>query len=371
MNGSESSFSRRAFLRSAAVATAGASVPARALSAAQDRDLTVAGYRYGRVAALADRRVGIEGCRTLFEEDVIGELNTHAFSGPGTRDVTEVGLHPFMLAYANDGFRDYALLPIFLLRQFRHKSIFVRTDRGIASPADLRGKRVATPGYSSTSLTWIRGLLEDEYGVTPADIEWVVSAQDSSAETAGKVSAQENVFPSDLSVTVGPDGQDESDLIESGAVDALFHALEPRAYVKGHPDVARLFPNYKQVEREYYERTGIFPIMHAVAIRRDLVAELPWLPVAVCEAYSRAKSLSYNQMRRLGWATDMLPWYGNELEETRSLMGDNFYSYGVYPNRETLETLFRYSHRQQLAQRELSVDELFVPETLEWTERTD
>jgi len=96
-------------------------------------------------------------------------------SGPQTRAVTEVGLHPFMLAYANDGFRDYTLLPIFPLRTFRHKSIFIRTDRGIERPEDLRGKKIATPGYSSTSLTWIRGILQDEYGVTPEDVQWIVS----------------------------------------------------------------------------------------------------------------------------------------------------------------------------------------------------
>ena len=108
-------------------------------------------------------------------------MNTHVFSGPKTREVTEIGLLPFILAFANEDFRDYTLLPVFPLRVFRHKSIFIRTDRGIAVPADLRGRRVATPGYSSTSLTWIRGIMQHEYGVTPKDIEWVISSKESSA----------------------------------------------------------------------------------------------------------------------------------------------------------------------------------------------
>ena len=142
--------------------------------------VTVSAYRTDRIAALADGRTGIDGCAVTFEEDAIGDMNSHAFDAPRTRTVTEIGLHPFMLAYANEGFSAYTLLPIFLLRQFRHKSVFIRTDRGIERPADLRGRRVGTPGYSSTSLTWIRGILDDEYGVKPSEIEWVGSAEDSS-----------------------------------------------------------------------------------------------------------------------------------------------------------------------------------------------
>ena len=367
--------SRRSFIKSLAIAmgAAGLDLPENRLfaQASAESDLlpiTVAGYKLDRVWDLANGIIKIDRCDTNFEEDVIGEMNTHVLTGPGTREVTEIGLHPFMLAYANYGFREYALLPIFLLRQFRHKSIFIRTDRGINKPEDLRGRRIATPGYSSTSLTWIRGILEEEYGVSPNDVEWVITSKDSSADAAGKVSVQENILPEGVSVTVGPEGQDESDLIESGAVDALFHAAEPRAYLKGHPRVTRLFSDYKTVEREYYSRTGIFPIMHAAAIRRDIVSDNQWLPDAVFNAYSLAKSRSYKRMNQLGWVSDMLPWYGYELEQTRSLMGDNFYSYGIGPNRKTLETLFRYSYQQGLTKRELSVEELFLPGSLGFSE---
>ena len=250
-------------------------------------------------------------------------MNTDVFSGPQSREVTEIGLHPFMLAYANEGFRDYSLLPVFPLRVFRHRSIFIRTDRGIEKPEDLRGKRIATPGFSSTSLTWLRGILQHEYGVKPEDIQWVVSSKDSSAKAAGKVSKQESVVPKGLSVTQGPEGKDESDLLESGDVDALFHAAEPRAYVQGHPKVARLFGDYRKAERAYYAKTGIFPIMHAVAIRNDVASAHPWLPKAVFYAYSKAKKMMYGELKKLGWATISLPWVGQEIEETRKLMGDN------------------------------------------------
>ena len=201
-----------------AIATTAAPLVFRASDALAQETLpiTVSAYRADRTAALADDRVGIEGCAVTFREDAIGDMNTHVFSGPGTREVTEIGLHPFMLAYANDGFRDYTLLPIFLLRQFRHKSIFIRTDRGIERPEDLRGRRIGTPSYSSTSLTWIRGILEDEYGVEPTEIEWVVSAADSSAEASGTASAQEKLLPDGIIITTGPKGLDDSDLLEQG-----------------------------------------------------------------------------------------------------------------------------------------------------------
>jgi len=342
----------------------------RAQEAATSKGLAIAmaGYRYNRVEALVDGRVKVRGCETQFEVAKIGDMNTHVFSGPQTLDVTEIGLHPFMLAYANDGFRAYSLLPIFPLRLFRHRSVFIRTDRGIKKPEDLRGKTVATPGYSSTSLTWIRGIFQDEYGIKPEDVQWVSSSKDSSAGVAGKVSKQESVVPAGVSISAGPPGKDESDLIESGEVDALFHAAEPRAYVERHPKVARLFPDYRSTERAYFAKTGIFPIMHAVAIKKDILKRNPWVAEAVFRAYSQAKQLAYEYMAKAAWFNDSLPWYGREFEETRALMGDNYYSYGIEPSRKALEALFRYSHQQGLCSRALSVEELFAPESLKLVE---
>jgi 4,5-dihydroxyphthalate decarboxylase len=333
-------------------------------SATEKLALTVAGYKFDRLQALADGRVQIEGCDTRFETAAIGDMNTDVFSGPQSREVTEIGLHPFMLAYANDGFRDYSLLPVFPFRVFRHRSIFIRNDRGIEKPEDLRGKKIATPGFSSTSLTWLRGILQHEYSVKPEDIQWVVSAKDSSANASGKTSKQESVVPTGLSVVQGPEGKDESDLLESGDVDALFHAAEPRAYLQGHARVARLFSDYRKTERAYFAKTGIFPIMHAVAIRNSVVEANPWLPQAVFNAYAQAKKMMYGELKKLGWVMISLPCVGKEIEETRKLMGENFWPYGIDPNRKALEALFQYSHEQGLASRKLSIEELFHPSTL-------
>lgn len=366
--------SRRSFItKTLAAACALSTVPAYAgLKNTADKSkklpLKMAGYDLDRVAGLIDGRVNVAGCDATFEIAGIGDMNTDVFSGAQTRDVTEIGLHPYMLAYANEGFRDYSLIPVFPLRVFRHKSIFININSGIKKPGDLRGRKVATPGFSSTSLTWLRGIMQHEYGVRPDEVEWVVSTKDSSAGVSGKVSKQESVIPEGLKVSQGPAGKDESDLLVDGDVDALFHAAEPRAYMQGHPDVIRLFSDYRQTERAYYKKTGIFPIMHAVAIRNSLVEKNPWLPEAVFNAYSQAKQMMYDDLKKMGWATISLPWVGKELEETRALMGENFWPYGIEANRKALETLFQYSYEQGLAKQKLTIKNLFHPSTLDFKE---
>ena len=365
-------FTRRNFIKTSAIAaSAAAALPLNAFASSQSKDglpLTVTGYNLDRTRALFDGRVTIDGCAAEFKEEGIGDLNTHVFSGPQTLNVTEVGLHPFMLAWANEGFRAYHLLPIFPLRVFRHKSVFIRTDRGIKSPEDLKGKKVATAGYSSTSLTWIRGIFKDEYGLKPEDMQWIVSQKDSSAKDAGKVSKQENIFPKGVPINYGPEGKDESDLLAEGAVDACFHAAEPKAYVQGHPKVARLFRDYRSVERAFYDKTGIFPIMHIVAIKRDFAKAQPWVVKAVFNAYSEAKNLAYQYLAKAMWFDNMLPWAPQEFEETKALMGPNFYSYGIEPNRKILDTLFQYSYQQNLCKRKLTVEEVFEPSSIQLSE---
>lgn len=331
--------------------------------------LKIAGYDMDRLKGIVDGSIQIENCTVEFQKLGIGDANTAAFSGAGTYDITEIGLHPFMIAYANNNFRDYTLIPVFPIRAFRHKSIFIHTGRGISGPGDLKGRKIGTPGYSSTSLTWIRGVLKDEYDIDPKDIHWVLSNEDSSADAAGKISAEEQVVPEGVKVSLGTAGMDESELLLSGEVDALFHAAEPRAYVQGHPEVTRLFKDARQVERAYYSKTGIFPIMHAVAIKTELLEKHPWLAEAVFNAYSEAKSRHYTQLKKIGWAYSSLPWFSQEFEETRKIMGENFWPYGIEANRKTLETLFRYSYEQGLTKKQLTIEELFEASSLDLIEK--
>ena len=237
--------------------------------------ITIAGYPFDRVKGLVNGKVQVEGCDTRFEPASIYKLNAVAMGGDQKWEVQEIGLHPFMLAYANNHFRDYTLIPVFPLRTFRHKSIFIRTDRGINKPVDLRGKTVATAGYSQSSLTWIRGILQHEYGIKPIDMKWIISIKSSDK---GKVSKNESALPEGVPIQFGPEGVDESELLVAGKVDAVFSAKEPQAYIEGNPKGARLFSNYRQVERTYFTKTGIFPIMHTVAIRQDVAKNIPGCP---------------------------------------------------------------------------------------------
>jgi 4,5-dihydroxyphthalate decarboxylase len=329
--------------------------------------ITVAGYPFDRVAELG-RGVPVEGCEVRFETAAIGDMNRHVFAGPQTREITEIGLLPYLLAYANDNFRDYRLLPIFPLRLFRHKSIFIRTDKGIEVPEDLRGRRVGTTGYSTTSLMWIRGMLQHEHGIMPEDIRWVLCEEDSSADLAGRRSQQEQILPDNLDVAFGTPGKTESDLLVDGEVDALFHAVEPAAFVQGNPLVDRLFSDSRAVERAYFAKTGIFPIMHATAIRSDVADANPWLPEAVFRAYAIAKQQALQRLRTDGWAMISLPWLAQEEQATRSLMGENYWPYGIEINRATLAAVLQYAAEQRLTQRTVTVEELFHPSTLDLTD---
>lgn len=370
--------SRRVFLKAGAVAGAAVAVGAAAAASRSQAEeenagklkITIAGYDYDRVEGLMDGSVKVDRCAARFESSRIGDMNRHVFSGPQSRQVSEIGLLPFILAFANDEFRDYTLIPVFPLRVFRHKSIFVGTDRGIKKPQDLRGRKVATVGYSSTSLTWIRGILQHEYGVKPEEIDWIISGGDSSAKASGGASKFEKVIPQGLSIEKGPKEKDESDLLLDGTVDAILHAAEPRAFQQGDSRIARLFPDSRQTEQAYFKKTGIFPIMHAVALRRDVVEANSWLPEAVFNAYSQAKQQTYDFLRNSAWYKTSLPWVAQEAEQTRQLMGDNFWPYGITPNRKALDALLQYAHEQGLARRRVTIEELFSASTMDLAEKS-
>jgi len=327
--------------------------------------LRLAGYDYDRVAGLMNGSVEIDGCDVSFEVDGIGSLNSNALGGPMTRGATEIGLVPYFISLANAGLRNHTLIPVFPLKVFRHKSIYIRPDRGIEKPEDLRGKKIATPGYSSTSLTWIRGILSDEYGVSPEDIHWVIAKEDSAGSDTGGASEFENQLPSGLNFSEGPAGLDESNLLVTGEVDGLFHAAEPKAFIQGDPNCVRLFSDSRAEEQAYYKKTGIYPIMHAVAVRRDLFEEHPWLVKAIFQGYSAAKQQVYDFQRKHAWYKTTMPWVSQELEDTRAVMGNNFYSYGFTENnRKSVDALLRYCDEQGLTNSRLEAEELFHPSTL-------
>ena len=327
--------------------------------------LLLAGYDYSRVKPLVDGKVPIEGCAFNYQVTGIGALNNHAFFGEQSRDITEIGLIPYLLAYANDGFEDYKLLPLPVLRMFRHRSVWVRTDGPIQKPEDLRGKKVATVGYSSSGLTHIRGWLASEYGVLPEEINWISTKKDSAANLTSGVSKYEKIIPENIEMEMAADGEDESSLLLSGQVDAIFHPAEPKCFQERNPKVRRLFEDFRSEEFNYFRKTGIYPIMHSVAMKKTTIEANPWLPKAIFEAYCKAKAMDLKHMQLLGWAYDSLPWYGQEFDNTLKDLGNNFYAYGMDKSIKAYEAAFQFVYDQGLAKKLIKVEDIFEASTMD------
>ena len=205
---------------------------------ADEVQVKIAGYAYDRVRAIQDGRLDMDRCDVSFHVENIYQLNNNVFGPTRKYEVSETGLIPFVTKYANDDFRAYTLIPVFISRIFRHRNIFVRTDRGIEKPEDLRGKRVATPGYGMSSPTWIRGFLQDIHGVKPEDMHWIETtvSSDGGALQGDKF---QYLLPDDFPLEKGPPGVDESEMIIAGDVDAIITAITPTAYLDGNPKVKK------------------------------------------------------------------------------------------------------------------------------------
>jgi len=258
------------------------------------------------------------------------------------------------------GIAPYVAVPAFLSRMFRHSAIYIRSDRGIAAPSDLRGKTVGVPEYQMSAAMWARGFLHEEFGVAPADMNWVQGG----LEQPGRRDKFPLNLPTGFPLTAAPTDKSLSQMLADGSLDAIVTARRPSCFVSGHPQVRRLFPDYRSVECEYFKRTGIFPTMHAVGIRRELHEKHPWLAASIYKAFVAAKRIADLDLAETTALKIGLPWINAELDATREAMGDDFWSYGVAPNRKTLTAMARYSHQQSLAVRELSVEEMFPESTL-------
>ena len=339
-----------------------ASTTATASESASGRTVSVAGYPYDRVQAIKDGLVSIDQADVSFHNENIYSLNAQAFGPKKTYEVTELGLIPYATKYINEGFRDYVPIPVFISRTFRHRNIYVHVDSGIEKPEDLRGKRVGTPGYGMSASTWTRGMLLDQYGVKANDMHWIETTKSSDA---GKLNSDlvQYYFPDDFPFEKGPPGVDESELLLSGGCDALITAITPKSYDDGNPKIRRLFSDVKATEQQYYRETGLFPIMHVVAIRADVAKEKPWLPAAVFQMYSEAKQMAYDNLASTTVLKTSLPWATDEYEETTKLMGDDYWRYGIEANRKELEAIMRYTYEQGLVRKLGDYREMFHPST--------
>jgi 4,5-dihydroxyphthalate decarboxylase len=312
---------------------------------------------YDRTRALFDGRAKIEGCDVAAVPLEPEEAFHRAFKFREF-DISEISLSSYTMTAAR-GNAHYFAIPAFVSRLFRHSGVYVRTDRGIKAPQDLRGKTIGVPEYQMTANVWIRGILKDEYGVLPSDIKW----RRGGLEEAGREERAAIKLPPGIDMAAIPEHRTLSQMLESGDIDGLFSARAPTCFLRGAPNVGRLFPDYPATEEAYFRKTRIFPIMHAVGIRRSLVERHPWLAVSVYKAFLKAKDLCMRELGQIGHLATSLPWSVAEYDRLCRVMGEDFWSYGVENNRHVLETLARYSYDQGLSVRELPVDEMFMPST--------
>ena len=321
--------------------------------------LSVAMGNYDRTRPLVDGDVQIDGTDPIYMLLSPEEMFFRAFRDVAF-DISELSLSSFAVKTAA-GTNPYVGVPVFPSRAFRHTSIYIRTDRGIASPADLQGRRLGTPEYQLTAAVWARALLHEEYGVKPSDITWVRGGM----EDPGRPEKIPLQLPADVRLESAPADTTLSQLLERGDIDGIVGPRAPSSFERGDSRVAWLFRDPAQTAAEYFRKTRIFPIMHVLGIRRELAQAHPWLPMAVFKAFAEAKSVALARLVDTSACKVTLPFVEETLRGARALMGPDFWSYGVEPNRHVLDHFLHHHHAQGLSGRRLQVEELFHPATLE------
>ena len=321
--------------------------------------LTLACWNYDRTRALADGRIRPDGIDlnyvSLPVEETFFRMTRHR-----EFDVAELSLSSYVLSLCRPD-APFVAIPVFPSRAFRHSCIYLHAPSGIKDPKGLAGKRVGAPEFQLTACVWIRGILGDDFGVAADGVTHVIGGQ----EEPGRIEKLGLDLPASIRVErIGPD-QTLAAMLDRGEIDALFTPRMPSTSRRDGGRVRRLFEDHRQVERDYFRRTGIFPIMHVIAIRRDVYERDRWVAQSLQKAFTAAQRETYADLSETAALKTMLPWLTAEVEETRRDMGDDFWPYGLDRNRRTLETFIRYSHEQGLATRRLSPDDLFAPEALE------
>jgi len=321
-------------------------------------NLSVAVRDYDRTRPLSDGLVQIDGVDPVFMALDPEEIFFRAFRR-AEFDICELSMSSFTVKTAQGGC-PYVGVPAFVSRAFRHTAIYVRTDR-IKKPSDLKGKRIGVPEYQLTANVWARAILHDDHGVTPADIRWIRGG----LIEAGRLEKISITLPEDVKLEDAPPGRTLSSMLEAGDIDGVIGPRVPTPFERGHPHVGWLFADPVAAAKEYFKRTGIFPIMHIIGVRRELAEQHPWLPAAVLKAFERSKAIALEKLSDTSSTKVTLPFVEEQLIGARKLMGEDFWSYGVEKNRKVLDYFLAQHHAQGLSSRRVSVDELFHPATYE------
>ena len=319
--------------------------------------LTVATGRYDRTQPLHDGRVRPEGVTvnwlTLNEEEIFWRMQRHL-----EFDASELSLSGYIIRL-DRGQRDLIGIPVFPSRAFRHSSIYVNAKAGIREPKDLIGKRVGVPEYQMTATVWIRGILAEHYGVPVDSVTYFTGGE----EEPGRPEKQKLELPENIKVVPIPRDKTLAQMLAAGDIDA-FHTSRMPSTHDGRK-VVRLFADFVEVERAYYNKTGVFPIMHTIAVRRELYERHRWIAQSLYKAFLEAQRRTYLDLKQCNMLQAMVPWLHAHVEEAVRDMGEDYWPYGLESNRNTLQTFLRYHHEQGLSKRLLKPEDLFAPETLE------
>jgi 4,5-dihydroxyphthalate decarboxylase len=324
-----------------------------------DIPITIACGNYDRTRPIIDGRVRVEGCAVtclpLYPEEIFFRaFRYHEF------DVCELSFSSYLRTVAN-GTSAYVAIPAFVSRIFRHSGIYMRRDAGICAPADLRGKRIGLPEYQITAVVWMRGMLQHEYGVRPDEIHWRSGGQE---EPGRDERTPLKPIPGLDLKPIGP-SQTLVGMLRDGELDALFTARAPSSFRRGEPHITRLFADTRQAELAYFKKTGLFPIMHLIGIKKTLLAQYPWLATSVYKAFREAKALAMTDLRDVNALMVALPFLEAETRETMAVMGEDFWRYGVHENMPEIAALSGYAFEQGLIERKVEVAELFAPSVFE------
>ena len=315
--------------------------------------LTIAFWDYDRVRPLIDGTIKPEGIElapviSRPSETFFRMLRHQEF------EVSELSLSNYTMLRAR-GDDSFMAIPVFPSRLFRHSCIYVNTSAGIDEPRDLIGKRIGVPEYSMTAAVFARGMLLHEYGVEPEMIEWFSGTQDG----LQRPSRIDFDLPG-VRLTRMPAEQDMGTMLERGEIDAIISPNAPKALARPDAPVRRLFTDYRRAEQDYFAKTGIFPIMHTIVLRKDIYQKYPWAAASLFDAFVKAKEWAYAQLMETDALKLTLPWVVAEMEATRRLMGHDFWPYGIEANRVSLEALPQYLYEQHLAPRVVPIEELFA-----------
>lgn len=317
--------------------------------------LTIACGPYDRMAALADGRVSPEGIDVTYIAIKSGpEIFSRMIKGREF-DVSEMSASTYLSARTRGDF-PFVAIPVFPSKVFRHGYIFINKNSGIKSAADLAGRRIGTMGYGQTAAVWIRGILQDDHGIDLRSVQWLEGG--SEAPFSGR--SKDFKVPAGIRIDKIADDIAMGDLLARGEIDAMLGARHPITFGK-NPNVVRLFPDYRAAEKDYFQRTGIFPIMHTVVTREDLYKEHPWIAASLYKAFEEAKAMAYREMRFSGAMRYALPWLYQDLDEIDELFDGDPFVYGLAKNRKSLQALARYLKEQGFVETDIAVDKLFAP----------